>query len=175
MPSTQGKVLLAFAFALPLIGGALAAIASAPLWLIILAIVAAVGIAWALTHPDEFQKMIEAAAKAAGVPLEKLKELLDKWFSDSAPSDGDDVRDIVESLPKGKNKGVRTVPGDEDVEALYDRLARNGEKIDWPNYDGEVVRLPDGTEIGLRGSSRSGGKTIDIKYPDGSVGKVHRR
>jgi hypothetical protein len=36
-----------------------------------------------------------------------------------------------------------------------------------------MVELPDGTKVGLRDVSRSGGKTIDIVLPDGKVIKVH--
>jgi hypothetical protein len=32
---------------------------------------------------------------------------------------------------------------------------------------------PDGVEVGLRFESRSGGATIDVRYPDDQMRKVH--
>ncbi|WP_246180877.1 colicin E3/pyocin S6 family cytotoxin [Nocardia ninae] len=76
-----------FVLAIPFVAGAIAAIASLPLWAIILGVVLAVGALWALLYPDQFQKMIEDAARAAGVGLDRLKELMDKWFSENKPED----------------------------------------------------------------------------------------
>lgn len=76
-----------FVLAIPFVAGAIAAIASLPLWAIILGVVLAVGAAWALLFPDQFQKMIEDAARAAGVGLDRLKELMNKWFSENEPED----------------------------------------------------------------------------------------
>ncbi|MFD6155086.1 hypothetical protein ACFWF7_16610 [Nocardia sp. NPDC060256] len=76
-----------FVLAIPFVAGAIAAIASLPLWAIILGVVLAVGAVWALLYPDQFQKMIEDAARAAGVGLDRLKELMGKWFSQNKPSD----------------------------------------------------------------------------------------
>jgi hypothetical protein len=41
------------------------------------------------------------------------------------------------------------------------------------SYPGKFVELPDGTQIGLRSSSRSGGATIDKFSSDGTYIKVH--
>lgn len=60
-------------------------LASLPLWAIILGVVVVIGAAWALTHPEEFQRMIEEAARRAGVALYRLKQLMDRWFSDNKP------------------------------------------------------------------------------------------
>jgi hypothetical protein len=48
---------------------------------------------------------------------------------------------------------------------LYKDLSREGTPSSLPNYKGEVKQLPDGTKIGLREESTSGGRTIDIYYP----------
>ena len=41
------------------------------------------------------------------------------------------------------------------------------------SYPGKFVELPDGTQVGLRSASRSGGATIDVFKPDGTYIKVH--
>lgn len=38
---------------------------------------------------------------------------------------------------------------------------------------GRLVKLPDDTTTGLRPTSKSGGPTIDVKYPDGTLKRVH--
>ncbi|WP_169164880.1 hypothetical protein [Cellulomonas taurus] len=35
-----------------------------------------------------------------------------------------------------------------------------------------IVRQPDGTVIGKRPSSKSGGPVVDIRYPDGRVTRI---
>lgn len=45
--------------------------------------------------------------------------------------------------------------------------------IQQASYKGTQVQLPDGTLVGLRGASKSGGPAIDIRYPDGSTAKIH--
>lgn len=83
------------------------------------------------------------------------------------------ARDVTGELPAGKSPGVKTVETDSQLQSTYDQMARGGEVISRPGYKGEWVRQPDGTEIGLREGSKSGGRTIDIRYPDGSTQKVH--
>lgn len=55
----------------------------------------------------------------------------------------------------------------------YGDLARGGKPVDVPGYPGKWVERPDGTRVGIRQGSRSGGATIDIRLPDGSTQKVH--
>jgi hypothetical protein len=59
------------------------------------------------------------------------------------------------------------------VKRLYDNLTQGGKAIDPGSYPGTVKQLPDGTVVRIRPSSKSGGSTIDITYPDGTTGKVH--
>lgn len=82
-------------------------------------------------------------------------------------------RDVLGEMPAGNNAGVRTVGSDAELQTAYDQMARGGQVIRRPGYRGEWGRQPDGTEIGLRESSRSGGRTIDVRHPDGSTEKVH--
>lgn len=78
-------------------------------------------------------------------------------------------------MPPGKSKGVKTVGSDTELQTAFDDMARGGEVFRRPGYKGEWVRQPDGTEIGLRPDSASGGRTIDVIHPDGSKAKVHIR
>ncbi|MFC5137042.1 hypothetical protein ACFPK1_02265 [Actinomycetospora rhizophila] len=73
----------------------------------------------------------------------------------------------------GKNRNVRQLPTSGDVEALYEDLADGAEPTSWTNYSGRVVRLSDGTEIGLRDEARSPGTTIDARLPNGERWKIH--
>lgn len=41
-----------------------------------------------------------------------------------------------------------------------------GDSIPWL-YPGELRRLPDGTEIGKRDASKSGGPALDVWHPSG--------
>jgi hypothetical protein len=83
------------------------------------------------------------------------------------------TKKIIEGLVGGKQPGVKVVDSAEDLQSLYNELSKGGKTISWKNYDGMVVELPDGTQIGIRQISKTGGPTIDIVYPDGSIGKVH--
>lgn len=52
-------------------------------------------------------------------------------------------------------------------------LTQRGTPITWKGYDGHVYQLPDGTQVGIWGSSSSGTPTIDIRNPNGSINKIH--
>ncbi len=67
-----------------------------------------------------------------------------------------------------------TVTSDEQLKALYNKLAEGGSPVSTPRYDGSWVEFPDGWSVGLRDISRSGGRTIDIRSPDGSEVKGAR-
>ena len=86
-----------------------------------------------------------------------------------------DVDDVLDSLPKGDSKGgrVRVAGSDAELGEKWDDLTRGGTPGEWKNYDGEVIKRPDGTEVGLRPGSRSGGRTIDIRTPGRKDRKIH--
>jgi hypothetical protein len=73
----------------------------------------------------------------------------------------------------GQNRRVRELPDEQAIRDLYGELAEDGTPIDWPGYRGGAVQLPDGTRIGLREDSRSGGETMDAKLPNGEQWKIH--
>ncbi|WP_212748683.1 hypothetical protein [Nocardia cyriacigeorgica] len=93
----------------------------------------------------------------------------------TGPKSQEEVRDTVLSrTSKGNNKPNRQVDTDQELESLYKDLTREGKPSSMRDYDGEVKELPDGTKIGLRNYSESGGRTIDIWYPGRSAPvKVH--
>ncbi|MFE4194428.1 hypothetical protein ACFRJ9_01045 [Paenarthrobacter sp. NPDC056912] len=84
------------------------------------------------------------------------------------------IDDVLSRLPEGIQPGFKTVKNDAELKAVYDSLAPNSTPIlNRTNYDGTWVRRPDGSEIGLRNTSDTGGRTIDIVYPDKTYVKVH--
>jgi len=82
--------------------------------------------------------------------------------------DANDVHKRVDPLPPGKNRGVKVLPNAAAVEALYAELTKNGTPLPPGTYKGEWEALPDGTKIGFRPDSKSGGPTVEIWNPDGS-------
>lgn len=83
------------------------------------------------------------------------------------------VDDALKGLAKGRSAGVRTVDSNAELDELYATLTRGGTPFDVPGYKGVWIERTDGIRIGLRDASKSGGRTIDIRYPDGTTGKVH--
>ncbi len=84
-----------------------------------------------------------------------------------------DVHDIVDPLPPGKQPHVRELPTSAQIRDLYNRLTENATPAPPSSYPGQSSLLEDGTRISIRDESSSGGTTVDIKYPDGSIQKVH--
>ena len=83
--------------------------------------------------------------------------------------------DVLEGLPRGRQPHVRTVGSDDELRSVYDELAAGDKPVDVRGYPGKWIERPDGTRIGIREGSKRGGATIDIRRPDGSIGKVHIR
>lgn len=83
------------------------------------------------------------------------------------------VDDVLGGLSKGRSGGVRTVGSDAELGEVYGTLTRGGTPIDVPGYKGTWIERSDGIRVGLRDASKSGGRTIDIRYPDGTIRKVH--
>ncbi len=80
--------------------------------------------------------------------------------------------EALSGLASGRSSGVRVVSSVDELDDLFGGLSRGGSQID-SKYPGKLVRLPDGSTVGLRGASRSGGPTIDVRLPDGRTVKVH--
>ncbi len=69
--------------------------------------------------------------------------------------------------------GIYEVDNEEELQALYNELSRGGKPATPTGYDGEMVKLSDGTRVGLRNTSSSGGQTIDINRPGQAPVKIH--
>jgi hypothetical protein len=94
----------------------------------------------------------------------------------SSPMNADSVNDIIDALPPGNSPGVHVVGTESGLDDLFVEITAGGTEVTGTSYPGILVQLPDGTIIGIRPDSTSGGAgdtTIDIKYPDGSKDKVH--
>jgi RHS repeat-associated protein len=83
------------------------------------------------------------------------------------------VSDVLSELPKGDQAHVRTVGSQAELETLWDALTTDAATGAWKGYDGLVAVRSDGTQVGIRWKSGSGGATIDVHYPDGTIQKVH--
>lgn len=73
----------------------------------------------------------------------------------------------------GKTGPIKEVPNAKALDDLYDALSCGAKTVDPGRYPGIVKKLPDGTIIRRRLESVSGGATLDITMPDGTVIKVH--
>jgi hypothetical protein len=83
------------------------------------------------------------------------------------------IRALFEALSLGKNAGVRVVRSVEELEMVFAHISAGGKVIERPGYQGKMVELADGTMVGLRNASKSGGPTIDITLPGGNFWKIH--
>lgn len=82
------------------------------------------------------------------------------------------VGEVLSDLRAGRNAPNLEIDTEAQLNQVFDELSQDGTEIQ-STYPGKFVELPDGTQVGLCGSSRSGGATIDIFNPDGTHIKVH--
>ncbi|WP_026204408.1 hypothetical protein [Actinomycetospora chiangmaiensis] len=111
-----------------------------------------------------------AATDDRVTPFQVAARNLDDDLPDTAS--GDVLRERTEP---GANDRVRQVPDDEAVRALAEQLREDGVPYTRGSYPGTWVTAADGTRIGLRETSGSGGPTLDIEFPNGESWKVHRQ
>ena len=88
------------------------------------------------------------------------------------PATPQSVDDVLSELRAGKTSPNLEVDTPEQLQEVWDKLSVDGEPAQ-SGYPGQYEQLPDGTRIGFRPASKSGGETIDIFKPDGSHIKVH--
>jgi RHS repeat-associated protein len=81
------------------------------------------------------------------------------------------IEDALAGLRPGQSPNVYEVNTPEEMNGLFAQLSKGGQPVE-SSYPGSEVQLPDGTRIGLRSTSSSGGPTIDINQ-DGNITKVH--
>ena len=82
------------------------------------------------------------------------------------------VDEILSNLRAGRSAPNLEVDTDAELNQVFDDLSQGGAQIS-STYPGKMVNLPDGTRVGLRAASRSGGATIDVFKSDGTYIKVH--
>lgn len=86
------------------------------------------------------------------------------------------VRSTLDDLAMGRSRAgnVRIVDSVGELQSTWSDISRGGH-----SYVGRIgakqVHLPDGTIVSYRYGSRSGGPAIDIRFPDGTTGRIHVR
>ncbi|MEP6468151.1 MAG: DNRLRE domain-containing protein [Chloroflexota bacterium] len=104
-----------------------------------------------------------AAARAA--PLRGLA-------AEETVSTSSYIETSLARLTAGRSPGVRLTNSAEELNNLFADWSRGGTALE-STYPGALVRLPDGTIVGWRGTSASGGPAIDVNLPAGDIFKVH--
>ena len=87
-----------------------------------------------------------------------------------------DITGVTKGLPEGNKPTIKLVQTPEQLRDFFKWASQNGVEVPdaYGSNAGGASTLPDGTRIGLRdaaGSTRQ--PVIDIKYPDGTLEKVH--
>ena len=81
------------------------------------------------------------------------------------------IEEVLAGLEPGSSPGVYVVDSPEELQQIYDELSAGG-KPTGSSYPGQEVELPDGTRVGIRETSKTGGLTIDINQ-GGTQYKIH--
>jgi RHS repeat-associated protein len=84
---------------------------------------------------------------------------------------GTAIEDTLAGLQPGNSPDVYEVDSPEELQRIYDGLSSGGKPVS-SSYPGEEVELPDGTRVGIRETSKSGGPTVDINQ-GGTQYKIH--
>jgi hypothetical protein len=89
--------------------------------------------------------------------------------SADSPVDG-----TLSSLRSGRTPPNLEVHNAEDLEQVWQKLGGgSGTPVEGTGYPGQLEQLSDGTRIGMRSGSKSGGPTIDVWQPGKPYVKVH--
>jgi hypothetical protein len=101
--------------------------------------------------------------------------LLEGLFGAAAEGAGDvsSVDEVLAGLRAGRTPPNVEVDTPAELNRVFDELTEDGRPVESNNYPGKFVELQDGTRVGLRAGSRSGGPTIDVFKSDGTYVKVH--
>jgi hypothetical protein len=111
--------------------------------------------------------VVDAVAGVKPTPLQK--PIL------RSPLNYADVRQKVNetAIPFKKSGNAYNVSSEENLNALYNDITFGASPTEAKGYNGLMKVLPDGTLIGLRNSSATGGATIDVFPAAGKNYKVH--
>ena len=89
-------------------------------------------------------------------------------------SGGSSVDETLSSLRSGRTPPNLEVDNAGDLEQVWQKLGGgSGTPVEGSTYPGQLEQLPDGTRIGMRSGSKSGGPTIDVWRPGKPYVKVH--
>lgn len=89
-------------------------------------------------------------------------------------SGGSSADGTLSSLRTGRTPPNLEVDNAEDLEQVWQKLGGgSGTPVEGTSYPGQLEQLPDGTKIGMRSGSKSGGPTIDVWRPGKPYVKVH--
>ncbi len=85
------------------------------------------------------------------------------------------VRTMVRenTTPFGTSGKAYNIKSEAELTSLFSRLTVGARDVGAKNYDGTMKILPDGTRVGLRETSETGGKTIDVFPGKGTPYKIH--
>lgn len=85
-----------------------------------------------------------------------------------------EIRAIVRETgaPFGKSGQAYNLGSESELNSLFQKITAGAESVS-AKYDGTMRVLPDGTRIGLRNASTTGGKTIDVFPASGKPYKIH--
>lgn len=112
----------------------------------------------------------EVLAGTGPLDAQAVQEFEAEFGDVSVLSDGVDA--ILSGLRAGRTPPNLEVDSIDELDRLFAELTREGSGVS-STYPGKLMELPDGTRVGLRPESMSGGPTIDLFKPDGSYIKVH--
>jgi RHS repeat-associated protein len=130
---------------------------------IVLSGACAAAVGWEVTEAPTAERLIEEGSNGAPAAAE----------AQAAASSASSVQNALSALDAGRSTGVRVVQSAEDLGNLFDELSEGGTPVESSGYPGKLVQPADGTTVGLRAESASGGPAIDIKLPTGELLKVH--
>lgn len=84
------------------------------------------------------------------------------------------IDDALRGLRPGRSANTRVVDSPEDLQKLFGQLTSGSKSVQGATrYPGRLMEVPDGTRVGLRATSKSGGPTIDIHRSNSRTIKIH--
>ncbi len=100
------------------------------------------------------------------------QELFGSPEADSAGDAGasataESIQESLSALEPGDNPRVSIVDSLNRLNELFSEYTQGGRSTVWKNYSGNVEELPDGTQVGIRSYSDTGGPTMDVRFPSG--------
>lgn len=133
------------------------------------------GLLYLLTRPRDAPSVSNPSSSRPAAPAPTVLEVV---VPVPPPVEGEKPTDVLKPSGQnvgepGENSGVRVLPGGEnEARELFDRLTKGGTDITPPGHPGTVIRMPDGSVISHRPTSKSGPPTIDVNVPGLNIRKL---